>query len=131
MITFYCLRFETPPTWRARSPYLHSVTTHRSFLLITVRRRDKRHRLQAFYYVLCNRIVSETIVITLVTKSAVVYFLWRNPRNVFSRCLAKWVVPCLAPLFRLLDGVYRAVAWRWTPDSDSTTAAFRRCIKIV
>jgi hypothetical protein len=23
MITFYCLRFETPPTWRARSPYLY------------------------------------------------------------------------------------------------------------
>jgi hypothetical protein len=21
MITFYCLRFETPPTWKARSPY--------------------------------------------------------------------------------------------------------------
>jgi hypothetical protein len=21
--TFYCLRFETPPTWRARSPYLY------------------------------------------------------------------------------------------------------------
>jgi hypothetical protein len=26
------------------------------------------------------------------------------------RCLAKWVVPCLAPLFRLLGGVYRIVA---------------------
>jgi hypothetical protein len=23
MIIFYCLRFETPPTWRARSPYLY------------------------------------------------------------------------------------------------------------
>jgi hypothetical protein len=23
MTTFYCLRFETPPTWRARSPYLY------------------------------------------------------------------------------------------------------------
>jgi hypothetical protein len=23
MTIFYCLRFETPPTWRARSPYLH------------------------------------------------------------------------------------------------------------
>jgi hypothetical protein len=23
MITFYCLRFETPPTWKARSPYLY------------------------------------------------------------------------------------------------------------
>jgi hypothetical protein len=23
MATFYCLRFETPPTWRARSPYLY------------------------------------------------------------------------------------------------------------
>jgi hypothetical protein len=28
-------------------------------------------------------------------------------------CLAKWVVPCLAPLFRLLGGVYRAIAWQW------------------
>jgi hypothetical protein len=25
--TFYCLRFETPPTWRARSPYLYPPTT--------------------------------------------------------------------------------------------------------
>jgi hypothetical protein len=24
MTIFYCLRFEIPPTWRARSPYLHS-----------------------------------------------------------------------------------------------------------
>jgi hypothetical protein len=23
MTTFYCLRFETPPTWRAKSPYLY------------------------------------------------------------------------------------------------------------
>jgi hypothetical protein len=23
MIIFYCLKFETPPTWRARFPYLH------------------------------------------------------------------------------------------------------------
>jgi hypothetical protein len=23
MTTFYCLGFETPPTWRARSPYLY------------------------------------------------------------------------------------------------------------
>jgi hypothetical protein len=29
-----------------------------------------------------------------------------------SCCLAKWLVPCLAPLFRLLGGVYRAVAWQ-------------------
>jgi hypothetical protein len=27
MTTFYCLRFETPPTWRARSPYLYSPGT--------------------------------------------------------------------------------------------------------
>jgi hypothetical protein len=25
--TFYCLRFETPPTWRARSPYLYHPGT--------------------------------------------------------------------------------------------------------
>jgi hypothetical protein len=25
--TFYCLRFETPPTWRARSPYLYPPGT--------------------------------------------------------------------------------------------------------
>jgi hypothetical protein len=25
--TFYCLRFETPPTWRAKSPYLYSPGT--------------------------------------------------------------------------------------------------------
>jgi hypothetical protein len=24
MTAFYCLRFETPPTWRTRSPYLYS-----------------------------------------------------------------------------------------------------------
>jgi hypothetical protein len=24
MTTFYCLRFDTPPTWRATSPYLHT-----------------------------------------------------------------------------------------------------------
>jgi hypothetical protein len=24
---FYCLRFDTPPTWRARSPYLYSTGT--------------------------------------------------------------------------------------------------------
>jgi hypothetical protein len=27
MTRFYCLRFETPPTWRARSPYLYSSGT--------------------------------------------------------------------------------------------------------
>jgi hypothetical protein len=27
MTTFYCLRFETPPTWRARSPYLYPPGT--------------------------------------------------------------------------------------------------------
>jgi hypothetical protein len=27
MTTFYCLRFETPPTWRARSPYLYTPGT--------------------------------------------------------------------------------------------------------
>jgi hypothetical protein len=27
MIIFYCPRFETPPTWRARSPYLHPPET--------------------------------------------------------------------------------------------------------
>jgi hypothetical protein len=27
MIIFYFLRFETPPTWRARSPYLHPPGT--------------------------------------------------------------------------------------------------------
>jgi hypothetical protein len=25
--TFYCLKFETPPTWRARSPYLYLLRT--------------------------------------------------------------------------------------------------------
>jgi hypothetical protein len=46
------------------------------------------------------------------------------------RCLAKWVVPCLALLFRLLGGVYRAVAWQWTPGSDSTIADFGREVTI-
>jgi hypothetical protein len=27
MTTFYCLRFETPATWRARSPYLYPIGT--------------------------------------------------------------------------------------------------------
>jgi hypothetical protein len=27
MTTFYCLRFDTPPTWRARSPYLYPPGT--------------------------------------------------------------------------------------------------------
>jgi hypothetical protein len=27
MTTFYCLRFETAPTWKARSPYLHFPRT--------------------------------------------------------------------------------------------------------
>jgi hypothetical protein len=27
MTLFYCLRFETPPTWRARSPYLYLPET--------------------------------------------------------------------------------------------------------
>jgi hypothetical protein len=27
MTIFYCLRFETPPTWRARSPYLYPSET--------------------------------------------------------------------------------------------------------
>jgi hypothetical protein len=27
MTIFYCLRFETPPTWRARSPYLYPPGT--------------------------------------------------------------------------------------------------------
>jgi hypothetical protein len=29
MTIFYCLRFETPPTWRARSPYLYPPGTGR------------------------------------------------------------------------------------------------------
>jgi hypothetical protein len=36
----------------------------------------------------------------------------------------------LAHLFRLLGGVYRAVAWQWTPGSDSTIVAFRRHVTI-
>jgi hypothetical protein len=39
-----------------------------------------------------------------------------------SRCLAKWVAPCLGPLFQLLGGVYRAVAAQWMPGSDSIIA---------
>jgi hypothetical protein len=27
MTIFYCLRFESPPTWRARSPYLYPSGT--------------------------------------------------------------------------------------------------------
>jgi hypothetical protein len=27
LTTFYCLRFETPPTWRAKSPYLYPPGT--------------------------------------------------------------------------------------------------------
>jgi glucose uptake protein GlcU len=45
-----------------------------------------------------------------------------------NRRLAKWVVP--APLFRLLGGVYGAVAKQKTPSSDSTIAAFRRHVTI-
>jgi hypothetical protein len=48
-----------------------------------------------------------------------------------NNCLAKWVVPCLAPLFRLLGGVYQGVAWQWTPSSDSTIVAFRRHVTIL
>jgi hypothetical protein len=47
-----------------------------------------------------------------------------------SRCLAKWVALCLAPLFRLLDGVYRAAALQWTCGFDSTIAAFRRHVTL-
>jgi hypothetical protein len=47
-----------------------------------------------------------------------------------SCCLAKWVVPYLAPLLRLLGGVYRAVAWQWTPGSDSTIAVLGRHVTI-
>jgi hypothetical protein len=28
MTTFYCLRFETPPTWRAKFPYIQGVPRH-------------------------------------------------------------------------------------------------------
>jgi hypothetical protein len=45
-------------------------------------------------------------------------------------CLAERIIPCLAPLFLLLGGVYRAVAWQWTPGTDSTIAAFRHHITI-
>jgi hypothetical protein len=31
MTIFYCLRFDTPPTWRARSPYLYPPGTGFSF----------------------------------------------------------------------------------------------------
>jgi hypothetical protein len=58
MTIFYCLRFETPPTWRARSPYLcpprtgwpsytprHWVPFNRLVLLITSRHGPRRkHR---------------------------------------------------------------------------------------
>jgi hypothetical protein len=30
MTTFYCLRFESPPSWRARSPYLYPAETGRA-----------------------------------------------------------------------------------------------------
>jgi hypothetical protein len=36
----------------------------------------------------------------------------------------------LAPLFKLLGGIYEAVAWLWTPGPDSTIAAFRRHVTI-
>jgi hypothetical protein len=64
MIIFYCLRFETPPTWRARSPYLYHpgtgwlgytprhwvlffVTSYNSHF-ITAREPNREHHLQEF-----------------------------------------------------------------------------------
>jgi hypothetical protein len=37
----------------------------------------------------------------------------------------------LAPLFRLLGGVYQSVALQWTPGSNSATAALRRHVTVV
>jgi hypothetical protein len=53
------------------------------------------------------------------------------PETCMMCCLAKWVVPCLAPIFRLLGGVYRAVAWQWSPGSDPIIVAFRRHVTIL
>jgi hypothetical protein len=48
MTKFYCLRFETPPTWRARFPYLYSPGigwpsyTHRHWVLFLVTSYDSQ-----------------------------------------------------------------------------------------
>jgi hypothetical protein len=47
-----------------------------------------------------------------------------------NRSVSKCVVPSLAPVFRLLGGVYRAVAWQWTHGSDSNVSAFRRHVTV-
>jgi hypothetical protein len=50
MTTFYCFRFETPPTWRARSPYLYPPGTgYRTRLTLLITFRHEPHRKHLFY----------------------------------------------------------------------------------
>jgi hypothetical protein len=50
-----------------------------------------------------------------VFRSIVTVYVRRISETCMSRCLAKWVGPCLAPVLRLLGGVYGAAAWQWRP----------------
>jgi hypothetical protein len=108
MIVFYCLRFETPPTWRARSPYLYHPVTgwsrspgtgfpFRRLLRLAGLRwrysdrpprwvRDGPHRKHRFHY--CCAIVSvETYLFAkpLLSNCRCVFFISRSlPSNGFT-----------------------------------------------
>jgi hypothetical protein len=90
--------------WRYSTPLLHSLC------LITFRRPRTEHLIPGF---------SSSYPLQLFAFVRVV------PETCMNCYLAKWVVQYLAPLFRLLGGVYRR-----TPGSDSTIAAFRRHVTI-
>jgi hypothetical protein len=102
--------------WRYSTPPPHWILSclANSSCFITFGRLRTEHLIQGFSFLYPLLTVHVRVV----------------PETCMNRYLETWVVPCLAPEFRLSEGVYRAIAWQWTSCSDSTTAAFRSHVTI-
>jgi hypothetical protein len=120
MTKFYCLRFQTPPTWRARSPYLYppgiglSSYIPRHWVPFSSPPTTHRATVEVFESASTRRLL------VLVIKT-----LYGSHRKhlfnycVFSRCRGSNVSSELFPSngFALLP-VYTAVTWQWVSMSQ-------------
>jgi hypothetical protein len=84
MTTFYCFRFETPPTWRARSPYLHPPGTELAF-----RRLLRLARLRWTYSTPPPHGIASKVLAEAITKSSVLYNITQRGSVKVHRCIGR------------------------------------------
>jgi hypothetical protein len=66
--------------------------------------------LLVFYYLRPTAYEAPNSRVQFLVSVETVFYIRVVSETCMSRCLANWIDPFLAPLFRLLGGVYRAVA---------------------